>query len=170
MSIYVPLPMMLYCDNEAAVTLASRGEILALGRTKYFNRLIWKIHEQVTSGMVEPKWISTVDMPSDIGTKALMGSNFDRISNQTFSRMHMVKEHESVPVKSKSKAKSAKTVSKPVSGGKACDDDNQLSDSMSVSTEASEPSISHVKAGSGKASGNTFDDVKTTKTGGQKPR
>jgi hypothetical protein len=88
LSVTVPTPMSMYCDNEAAVTLASREQINVLGRTKYFNRLIWKIHEAVSSGLVKPQWIASPEMDSDMGTKALMGSNFDRVSNRSFSRMH----------------------------------------------------------------------------------
>jgi hypothetical protein len=88
LGIIVPLPMIMYCDNEAAVTLANRKEIHVLGRTKYFNRLIWKIHEAVSSNMVKPTWIASKEMDSDMGTKALMGSNFDRVSNRSFSRLH----------------------------------------------------------------------------------
>ena len=95
LGVKVPLPMIMYCDNEAAVTLANRKEIHVLGRTKFFNRLIWKIHEAVSNNMVKPTWIASEEMDSDMGTKALMGSNFDRVSNRSFSRMYPKIEAES---------------------------------------------------------------------------
>ena len=88
LGIKVPTPITMFCDNEAAVTLAAQEQINVLGRTKYFNRQIWQIHEVVTSGLVKPTWTASQDMDSDMGTKALMGSNFDRVSNRSFSRMH----------------------------------------------------------------------------------
>ena len=88
LGVKVPLPMIMYCDNEAAVTLASQEQINMLGRTKYFNRQIWQIHELVADGTVEPTWIGAESMDSDMGTKPLMGSNFDHVSNRSFSRMH----------------------------------------------------------------------------------
>jgi hypothetical protein len=88
LGVKVPLPMTMYCDNEAAVTLASQEQINMLGRTKYFNRQIWQIHELVADGTVIPTWIASECMDSDMGTKALMGSNYDHVSNRSFSRMH----------------------------------------------------------------------------------
>jgi hypothetical protein len=87
LGIKIPTPIIMFCDNEAAVTLAAQEQINVLGRTKYFNRQIWQIHEVVTSGLVKPTWTASRDMDSDMGTKALMGSNFDRVSNRSFSRM-----------------------------------------------------------------------------------
>jgi hypothetical protein len=88
LGVKIPTPITMFCDNEAAVTLAAQEQINVLGRTKYFNRQIWQIHEVVTSKLIKPTWTGTKDMDSDMGTKALMGSNFDRVSNRSFSRMH----------------------------------------------------------------------------------
>ena len=139
LGIKVPLPMVMYCDNEAAVTLANRKEIHVLGRTKYFNRLIWKIHEAVSSNMVKPTWIASKEMDSDMGTKALMGSNFDRVSNRSFSRMHPELEvkpseyidpwrSETTVVKELVKAGSSGDIPKSSGhGGSATNNNNQLS-------------------------------------------
>ena len=153
LGVKLPLPMTMFCDNEAAVTLANRKEINVLGRTKYFNRLIWKIQEAVTSNMVKPTWCASPDMDSDMGTKALMGSNFDRVSNRSLSRMNPTIEvkvsefwdpwrSEGISVKSRNKEIASKTGSGSERGGSACNKNNQCSISKSDSSEVSKPSIS----------------------------
>ena len=96
--------------------LASQAQINVLGRTKYFNRQIWQIHEVVASGLMKSTWTGTRDMDSDMGTKALMGSNFDRVSNRSFSRMYEQMEVKSVaskPTVVKATPKSVDSSAKP---------------------------------------------------------
>ena len=170
--------MIMYCDNEAAVTLADRKEINVLGRTKYFNRLIWKIHEAVSEGMVKPTWIASPEMDADMGTKALMGSNFDRVSNRSFSRMNEnfgVKSSEfddplhteNTMVKRRSKTVSFDNVlnsSKPIEN--ASINDNQLGGLLTDSNQDPQSSSSastSVFSGTAKPS---LDNKKSTKIGG----
>ena len=177
LGVKVPLPMIMHCDNEAAVTLANRKEINVLGRTKYFNRLIWKIQEAVSSNMVKPTWCASEDMDSDMGTKALMGSNFDRVSNRSFSRMNPTIEvkvsefldpwrKEDISVKGQNKEIATKTRLGPERGGSACDKNNQGSISKSDSNEVSKPSISESNPGSNKPVKQLINNSKSTKTGG----
>ncbi len=46
------------------------------------------ICEAVTTGMSKFPWIASEEVDSDMGTNALMGSNFDCVSNRSYSRMH----------------------------------------------------------------------------------
>ena len=178
LGVKVPLPMIMYCDNEAAVTLANRKEIHVLGRTKYFNRLIWKIHEAVSNNMVEPTWIASEEMDSDMGTKALMGSNFDRVSNRSFSRMYPKIEVESsefndpwrkenTVVKRPSKTVSFDNIlnsSKP--GESTSPNDNQLGGSFADSSQDPQSSSSvSTSVFSGTATP-SLDNKKSTKIGG----
>jgi hypothetical protein len=146
LGIKVPTPITMFCDNEAAVTLASQEQINVLGRTKYFNRQIWQIHEVVTSKLIKPTWTGTKDMDSDMGTKALMGSNFDRVSNRSFSRMHEYTEVKSdakqtTVVKASPKTTSPSGKSKPTPkipinskiGGGANNNNNKSNQSASKS-------------------------------------
>ena len=176
LGIDVPLPMLMYCDNEAAVTLADRKEINVLGRTKYFNRLIWKIHEAVSDNMVKPTWIASGDMDADMGTKALMGSNFDRVSNRSFSRMNEnfgVKGSEindlwrkDTVVKGLSETETPKRAhNSSIHGGSACYNDNQLSSAMSEQRTVSISSNSPVKPVSTASSKGEYNSEKSKKTG-----
>ena len=177
MQVHVPLPMLMYCDNEAAVTLADRREINVLGRTKYFNRLIWKIHEAVASNMVKPTWIATAEMDADMGTKALMGSNFDRISNRSFSRMNNnlgveVSEvndpwRKDMVVKGPSETEISKQAyNSSLCGGSAGKNNNQLSSAMSKHHNNSIQSSSSVETVSNTSSTHKINDEKSRKTGG----
>jgi hypothetical protein len=177
LDVHVPLPMVMYCDNEAAVTLADRKEINVLGRTKYFNRLIWKIHEAVADNMVKPTWIASAEMDADMGTKPLMGSNFDRVSNRSFTRMQEnvgVKVSEfndpwrkNTVVKGPSETESSEPVyNSSMHGGSACNNNNQLSGAMSKQHNVSFPSISSVESVSSASSKPKFDKEKSSKTGG----
>jgi hypothetical protein len=132
----VPLPMKMYSDNNAAVIIAQEEHVNKLGRTKYFNRLLFKINEGKAAGYYDPTWISTEEMDSDIGTKALMGSQFDLLSNRTFSRMHEYKLGEYI-----------KSLDTPKRGGSKVDDNNnnqiQVPEESSIEATA-KPKVSKV--------------------------
>ncbi len=132
----VPLPMKMYSGNNAAVIIAKEEHVNKLGRTKYFNRLLFKINEGKAAGYYDPTWISTEEMDSDIGTKALMGSQFDLLSNRTFSRMHEYKLGEYI-----------KSLDTPKRGGSKVDDNNnnqiQVPEESSIEATA-KPKVSKV--------------------------
>jgi hypothetical protein len=181
LGVKVPLPMIMYCDNEAAVTLADRKEINVLGRTKFFNRLIWKIHEAVSSNMVKPTWLASPDMDADMGTKALMGSNFDRVSNRSFTRMAInnvgVKSSalndswhtENKVVKRRSKTVSfdnASNSSEPDQMDTSCDD--QLCASLADSNQNLKSSSSASESVFHRTATQSLDHKKSTKIGGSR--
>jgi hypothetical protein len=87
LSIEVPLPMAMYSDNEAAVITANQEHINKMGRSKFMNRKLFYLYNQVCAGLIKPTWISTAENDADIGTKPLMGSLYDYLSNRQFSRM-----------------------------------------------------------------------------------
>ena len=86
LQIKVSTPIILYSDNEAAVTTAQNKHINKSGRSKYMNRQLFHLNESVVKGVIDPKWISTLDMDADIGTKPLVGPIFHKLASKTFSR------------------------------------------------------------------------------------
>jgi hypothetical protein len=88
LSIPVSLPMLMYSDNEAAVITANQEHIHKMGRSKFMNRKLFYLHNHVVDGFVKPTWIATEENDADVGTKPLMGSHFDYLSNRQFSRLH----------------------------------------------------------------------------------
>jgi len=88
LSVPVALPMMMYSDNEAAVITANQEHINKMGRSKFMNRKLFYLHNLVVDGFVKPTWIATEENDADVGTKPLMGSHFDYLSNRQFSRLH----------------------------------------------------------------------------------
>ena len=51
------------------------------------NRKLFYLHNKVCAGFIKPTWISTAENDADIGTKPLMGSLYEYLSNRQFSRM-----------------------------------------------------------------------------------
>jgi hypothetical protein len=80
--------MFMYSDNEAAVITANQEHINKMGRSKFMNRKLFYLHNQVADGFVKPTWIATEENDADVGTKPLMGSHFDYLSNRQFSRLY----------------------------------------------------------------------------------
>jgi hypothetical protein len=88
LGIVVPKPMVMYSDNAAAVITANQEHINKMGRSKFMNRKIFYLHDQVVAGVIKPTWIATEEMDADIGTKQLKGSLYDYLSNRSFTRQH----------------------------------------------------------------------------------
>jgi hypothetical protein len=92
LGIAVPKPMTMYSDNEAAVLTANQKHINKMGRSKFMNRKIFYLHDEVIKGNIKPTWIATEEMDADIGTKHLKGSHYDYLSNRSFSRLYYDQE------------------------------------------------------------------------------
>jgi hypothetical protein len=60
---------MLYCDSQAAIAI-SKAESVA-PRRKHIDVKHHFIREQIHAGVIQPQWISTLEQPADIFTKAL---------------------------------------------------------------------------------------------------
>jgi len=92
LGIVVPKPMVMYSDNEAAVLTANQEHINKMGRSRFMNRKIFYLYEEVRKGIIKPTWIATEQMDADIGTKHLKGSLYDYLSNRSFSRRYYDEE------------------------------------------------------------------------------
>ena len=92
LGIAVPKPMTMYSDNEAAVLTANQKHINKMGRSKFMNRKIFYLHDEVIKGNIKPTWVATEEMDADIGTKHLKGSHYDYLSNRSFSRLYYDQE------------------------------------------------------------------------------
>ena len=80
--------MIMYSDNEAAVLTANQEHINKMGRSRFMNRKIFYLHDEMVKGNIKPTWIATEEMDADIGTKHLKGSLYDYLSNRSFSRCY----------------------------------------------------------------------------------
>ena len=82
----IPRPIILWCDNEAAVNRVNEEHIVVTARTKMMNRILFKVHEGVQKGYTKPSWITGEECNADLGTKPLIGYKFSKLGSRTFSR------------------------------------------------------------------------------------
>ena len=60
---------MLYCDSQAAIAISKADSVAP--RRKHIDVKHHFIREQIHAGVIQPQWISTLEQPADIFTKAL---------------------------------------------------------------------------------------------------
>ncbi len=82
LSIPVSLPMLMYSDNDAAVITANQEYIIKIYCSKFMNRILFYLHNQVVDGF------ATEENDADVGAKPLMSSHCDYLSNRQFSRLY----------------------------------------------------------------------------------
>lgn len=66
-------PIILYCDNAAALKLMSTDKMSVANRTKHIGVQYWLIVDHVMKGDIYPKFIPTADMLADSLTKPYSG-------------------------------------------------------------------------------------------------
>lgn len=74
-------------DNEKAVKLANCTQINRIGRTKFINRNLFYANQFVISGEIKFHHIYGTEMPADILTKPLTGSQFSELKRYLFNRL-----------------------------------------------------------------------------------
>jgi hypothetical protein len=73
-------PIDVYQDNKSAITICSHEVINYKGRSKFFNRKLFGIHEVVENNTIQLIHIGTEEMVADVLTKALAGNRFRKFS------------------------------------------------------------------------------------------
>jgi hypothetical protein len=73
-------PIEVYQDNKSAITICSHEVINYKGRSKFFNRKLFGIHEHIENKTVKLVYIGTEEMVADVLTKALAGNKFRNFS------------------------------------------------------------------------------------------
>ena len=73
-------PINVYQDNKSAITICSREVINYKGRSKFFNRKLFGIHEYIDNNTVELVYMGTEDMVADMLTKAMASNKFRKFT------------------------------------------------------------------------------------------
>eukprot|EP00966_Prymnesium_polylepis_P320054 7376446-Prymnesium_polylepis.1 len=76
-------PLILYCDNSAAITFVK--DVGSKARTRHFDRWIHFGREQYIDNFSTPKWVPTTIQVADIFTKPLDKTTFSSNFVQLFS-------------------------------------------------------------------------------------
>ena len=71
-------PVAVYQDNKAAITLSTNEPVNFKGRSKYMNRKLFSVFEQVQDGVIELVYVGTDDQVADFLTKAVFGKRFHK--------------------------------------------------------------------------------------------
>jgi len=86
------LPMKQYCDHPEVVNTANREHLLKSGPSKFMSRNLFQLFAEVVNKIINFLWVSTKLNRADIGTKALQGTQFQLMADQTFSRLQGLPE------------------------------------------------------------------------------
>ena len=76
MKLSVPLPVTIFCDNQAAV--ANIKNVGATARTRHYENWLMYGREQYLNLISVPEWIETASQVADVFTKALDKTTFLR--------------------------------------------------------------------------------------------
>lgn len=68
----MPTPLPLYCDNTSAISIVEN--LVLHERKKHIELDVHLVREKVKAGFVQPLYLSTIDQPADLLTKALTAS------------------------------------------------------------------------------------------------
>ena len=75
----VPIyPIKIYNDNQSMITLVKRPVVNRQGRSKFMNRALFKVNDNVESGEIVLLYENTEHLVADFLTKALYGERFTR--------------------------------------------------------------------------------------------
>ena len=75
LGIMTPMPMLMHCDNQAAIFIA--GNLAFHERTKHIEIDYHFIRDKVLMGVISTPHVSSSDQLTDIFTKSIIGVSYD---------------------------------------------------------------------------------------------
>ncbi|CAM8937760.1 unnamed protein product [Rhodiola kirilowii] len=80
LQVHVPTPVLLHCDNNAVMHIAKN--LVFHERTKHVELDCHVVQQHLTSGLISPHFVPTVDQPADLLTKALSADRLHHLAGK----------------------------------------------------------------------------------------